>query len=209
MPGARRSSDRELRSRGLVRPADRVVPGVRLLARMPRYVAFLRAINVGGHVVKMDALRRIFEKAGCTGVATVIASGNVIFDSSSKAETALAARLEASLEEALGYEVATFLRTPAELAAAARREPFALGEGDRLYIGFLSDAPAAAATKRLRDCATATDDIRVIGRELYWHCRTSFADSVFSGPRLEKTLGMPTTIRNVTTVRRIAAKCPV
>lgn len=175
---------------------------------MPRYVAFLRAINVGGHVVRMDALRRIFEKAGCSGVETVIASGNVIFDSSARAEKTLAARLAGSLEDALGYEVATFLRTPAELAEAARREPFRLGEGDRLYVGFLSAAPPAAASKRLRDGATATDEIRVFGRDLFWHCRTSYADSVFSGPRLEKLLGMPTTIRNVTTVRRIAAMCP-
>ena len=175
---------------------------------MPRYVAFLRAINVGGHVVKMDALRRIFEKTGCTGVETVIASGNVIFDSAARAEATLAARLAASLEDALGYEVATFLRTPAELAEAAGREPFALGEGDRLYVGFLSAAPAPAVSKKLVGCATATDDFRVFGREVYWHCRTSFADSPFSGSRLEKTLGMPTTLRNVTTVRRIAAKCP-
>jgi len=176
---------------------------------MPRYVAFLRAINVGGHVVKMDALRRIFEKAGCSGVETVIASGNVIFDSKTKAETTLAARLAADLEESLGYEVATFLRTPGELAETVRRRPFELGEGHVLYVGFLSGAPPAAASNRLRDCATATDDFRVIGREVYWRLRTRFSDSPFSGARLEKTLGMPTTLRNVTTVRRIAAKCPV
>lgn len=174
---------------------------------MPRYVAFLRAINVGGHVVKMDALRRIFEKAGCSEVETVIASGNVIFSSSSKSEPALAAKLAASLETALGYEVATFLRTPAELAEAARREPFELGGGDRLYVGFLSGKPPAAAVRALLACATATDEFSVLGRELYWCCRTSFSESPFSGSRLEKTLGMPTTLRNVTTVRKLAAKC--
>ncbi len=173
---------------------------------MPRYVAFLRAINVGGHVVKMDALRRIFEKTGCTSVETVIASGNVIFDSASKSEASLASRLAASLEDALGYEVATFLRTPKELAEAAGREPFTLGEGDRLYVGFLSAAPPAAVSKKLVGGSTATDLFRIFGRELYWHCRTSFADSPFSGSRIEKTLGVPTTLRNVTTVRRIAAK---
>ncbi len=173
---------------------------------MARYAAFLRAINVGGHVVKMDALRRIFEKAGCTDVETVIASGNVLFESSSKSERPLAAKLAARLEDALGYEVATFLRTPAELAETARREPFELAEGDRLYIGFLSGAPAAAAVRALKASATATDAFRVVGREVYWCCRTSFADSPFSGGRLEKTLGMPTTLRNVTTVRKIAAK---
>ena len=44
-------------------------------------IAFLRAVNVGGRVVKMDRLRALFEGEGFTGVETFIASGNVIFDS--------------------------------------------------------------------------------------------------------------------------------
>ncbi len=47
---------------------------------MPRYVAFLRAVNVGGRIVKMDELRRLFAGAGFADVETFIASGNVIFD---------------------------------------------------------------------------------------------------------------------------------
>ena len=51
---------------------------------MPKYVALLRAINVGGHTVKMDHLRSLFEAIGFSNVETFIASGNVIFDSRSK-----------------------------------------------------------------------------------------------------------------------------
>ena len=51
---------------------------------MPRYVAFLRAINVGGHIVKMDQLRKLFTQLGLTDVETFIASGNVLFTSPSK-----------------------------------------------------------------------------------------------------------------------------
>jgi uncharacterized protein (DUF1697 family) len=46
---------------------------------MPKYVAFLRAINVGGHTVKMDHLRRLFEALGFTNVETFIASSDVVF----------------------------------------------------------------------------------------------------------------------------------
>ena len=59
---------------------------------MRRYVAFLRAINVGGHTVKMDRLRALFAELGHGGVETFIASGNVIFE---------AAGGEAALEAAL------------------------------------------------------------------------------------------------------------
>ena len=50
---------------------------------MPRYIAFLRAINVGGHNVKMTQLRTLFEELECSNVETFIASGNVIFNSPS------------------------------------------------------------------------------------------------------------------------------
>ena len=173
---------------------------------MPTYAAFLRAINVGGHIVKMDRLRKVFEDAGARDVETVIASGNVIFSSSLKNERALAAKLEVFLEKALGYEVATFLRTPGELAEAASRRPFASTEAANLYVGFLSAAPSSPCVRSLRACANEVDDFRVSGREVYWLCRTSFSRSVFSGARLEKILGAATTLRNITTVRRIADK---
>jgi uncharacterized protein (DUF1697 family) len=61
---------------------------------MPRYVAFLRAINVGGHIVKMDYLRSLFEELGFTNVETFIASGNVVFDSSYKNPASLEKKIE-------------------------------------------------------------------------------------------------------------------
>ncbi len=75
---------------------------------MTRYFAFLRAINVGGHVVKVDRLRQIFESLGVSSVETFIASGNVIFESTSKSVRILEKRIESGLREALGYEVVTF-----------------------------------------------------------------------------------------------------
>jgi uncharacterized protein (DUF1697 family) len=176
---------------------------------MPTYVAFLRAINVGGHIVKMDRLQRLFEGNGCTDVETVIASGNVIFQSPSRGEKALAAKIARCLEDGLGYPVVTFLRTPAELSAVARRKPFDDDSPANLYVGFLSEAPSAAAVRALRACASKVDDFRVVGREVYWLCRTSFSRSDFSGAKIEKLLGAATTLRNVTTVRRISDKLSV
>jgi len=56
---------------------------------MTRYVAFLRAINVGGHNVKMDALRALFESMKLASVETFIASGNVIFETNRRDPAAL------------------------------------------------------------------------------------------------------------------------
>jgi uncharacterized protein (DUF1697 family) len=171
-------------------------------------VAFLRAINVGGHVVKMDRLRALFEEMELANVQTFIASGNVIFDAP-HAPDALEERIERHLHGALGYAVATFLRTPGEVAAAAGHPPFAadvVAEGVALYVGFLRAAPAAEARDRVLALRTETDEFAIHGRELYWLCRARISDSPVTGAKLEKALGMPTTLRNVTTVRKLAAR---
>ena len=177
---------------------------------MPQYLAFLRAINVGGHTVKMDQLRRLFEALGFANVETFIASGNVIFTSPSKSAKALEQKIEKHLHESLGYEVATFIRTTAELAAIAQYQPFSAAElndkGNKLYLAFTADPPSAAAKQKLLASANETDAFHIHSREVYWLCRTQFHESKFSGALLEKILGMPATVRNSTTVQKMAAK---
>jgi uncharacterized protein (DUF1697 family) len=177
---------------------------------MPKYVAFLRAINVGGHTVKMDYLRTLFEGLGFSKVETFIASGNVIFDSTSKSTKALEQKIESCLLKALGYEVTTFIRSTAELADIAQHKPFPDSDlnaaGHALYIGFMANEPSAKAEKALLSLVTKTDHFSLKGREVYWLLRTKFSDSRISGALLAKTLGMPATLRNATTVKKLAAK---
>jgi uncharacterized protein (DUF1697 family) len=175
---------------------------------MIRYIAFLRAINVGGHTVKMDALRALFEGLGFANVATFIASGNVIFDAPEPDAAALEAQIEAHLQAALGYPVVTFLRTAPDLAALAAYQPYPpadLADGT-LYVAFLQRPPTAAAQDKLLARRTPVDDFHIHAREVYWLCRTRLSESAFSGGLLEKTLGQPATVRNSTTVQKLAAK---
>jgi uncharacterized protein (DUF1697 family) len=175
---------------------------------MPRHVALLRAINVGGRRVTMEALRQVFESLALAGVQTHAASGNVIFESRATARS-LVPRIEAALQQALGYEVATFLRSSAELAGIAQHAAFtALPAEAKLYVVFLDEPLAAAATARLMAQRSAIDDFHVHGREVYWRCMKGFADSPLSGPLLEKTMGVRATVRNITAVRKLAALCP-
>ena len=176
---------------------------------MPKYVAFLRAINVGGHTVKMDHLRGLFEAMGFSNIETFIASGNVIFDSKSKTAKALESKIERALEANLGYQVTTFIRSVAELAAVARYKPFpdCDGDGNVLYIGFVADNPGEESRQRLQSVTTKVDDFHIYGREVYWLCRKKLGESAFpGGAKFEKTLGMPVTLRNSNTVVKIALK---
>jgi len=176
---------------------------------MARYVAFLRAINVGGHTVKMDALARIFEATGFAAVETFIASGNVVFESRAKGATKLERTIEAELQKALGYDVATFVRSIDELVAVAEREPFPrarIVEATAFVVGFLRAPLDPAAVKRLMALRTDIDDFHVDPREIYWLCRRGQSQSTFSNAVFEKTIGVRTTLRNTTTIRKMATK---
>src|SRR4051812_37558810 len=106
---------------------------------MQRSIALLRAINVGGHTVKMDQLRTLIMALGYTNVATYIASGNVIFETPPTRTSVLEAQIERHLRDALGYEVLTFIRTAEELAAIADYAPFPATEQaiHGMYVSFL------------------------------------------------------------------------
>ena len=179
---------------------------------MTRYVVFLRAINVGGRRVKMAHLRKLFEALGFSNVETYIASGNVIFGSPAEDTRKQEQRIEDHLRESLGYEVATFVRSATELADISRHQPFAPSdldaEGTSLYIAFLPAPPSAEVQGKLMAYRNEVDDFRVNGREVYWLCRKKIGESSFSGALLEKTMAMPATMRNATTVKRLAAKYP-
>jgi uncharacterized protein (DUF1697 family) len=174
-----------------------------------RYIAFLRAINVGGRVVKMATLKQIFLDLKLAEVETFIASGNVIFTSSADA-AGLEALIEKGLQKALGYPVVTFLRTLEEIAAVAKRDPFGtpMPPGGRIYVGFLRDRPSSSAWRKVAELTTPTDSFAVQGRELYWLCATPSMESIISGATLERALGQAATLRNVNTVRRLATKYP-
>jgi uncharacterized protein (DUF1697 family) len=176
---------------------------------MERYAAFLRAINVGGHTVKMDRLRALFGEMGFSGVSTVIASGNVIFHTRSRSADQLEGQIERHLRQALGYDVAVFVRSAPELAALARYEPFPRADldtvGITLSVVFFQTPPSAAARQKLLSMRTPTDDFHISEREAYWLCRTRMSDStVFKKGLLDKVIGIPGTSRNMNTVRKIA-----
>ena len=177
---------------------------------MTKYVAFLRAINVGGHTVKMDHLRSLLEALGLSNVETFIASGNVIFESRTKDAQLLERKIEKHLKEMLGYEVATFVRTIEEVAEVANYKPFPESElnaeGNVLYVGFGGTEPDKQAKAKLLFLSNEVNDFHFRGREVYWLRRTKAGESEYSGGLFEKKLGQPLTFRNATTVRKIAAK---
>lgn len=174
-----------------------------------RHVAFLRAINVGGHVVKMDRLRALFEELGFDAVETFIASGNVIFDAGRASANAIERRVERHLATSLGYEVATFVRSTIELETISAYEPFGAGVpadgAGSLMVGFIGAPLEAERIRALAALETDVDRLHPRGREVWWLARAGVGRSPLGMAKLERAIGAPATFRNVTTVRKLAA----
>ena len=171
---------------------------------MKKYVAFLRAINVGGtKIIKMEDLKRMFKSFGLSNVQTYIASGNVIFESNESAD--LESRLEAHLEKSLGYKVETFLRGMDEIVKIANKPAFEPQGDETLYVAFLRGRPEKKATQDLLSLRSEADDFAVQGREAY-NLRRDREESIFSNDFIEKTLTVRATTRNLNTVRKVAEK---
>lgn len=170
---------------------------------MNRNVAFLRAINVGGHTVRMEQLRALFEELKLANVETFIASGNVIFDARGKPGRVMEQKIERHLRARLGYDVATFLRTGDELRSLADHAAFPGERGD-LYVTFTAEPLDDAQRLAVDGLRTRSDDFHVNGREIYWLRRDRA--STLGGYLLEKAIGVPATVRNMNTVQRLLAK---
>jgi uncharacterized protein (DUF1697 family) len=109
-----------------------------------RYVALLRAVNVGGRKVEMARLRAAVAELGFENVATYIASGNLFFDAPSTSKAKLTARLEDQIAATFGIEVPVILRTLPELEAVCALDPFAgveVTDDVRLMVNFLAGPP--------------------------------------------------------------------
>lgn len=179
---------------------------------MSELVAFLRAINVGGRQAKNTALRAAFERLGFEAVETFIASGNVIFSTRARASARLEAQIERALSAEFDLEMTTYLRTRAEVAAIAERDPFpspSLRTWKSMYVILGKTKFTAPEVRALDALETVRDRFAVHGREVYWLCKTVSTDSLVATNQLRKALGpVPTTSRNVTTFRRLAEKYP-
>ena len=175
---------------------------------MPRYVALIRGVNLGGHNVKMDRLKKLFEELGFKKVETFIASGNVIFETASKSAGALEKKITAHLEQALGFPAMTFLRTDRELAEVLEHEALEYFGTHAVNIAFLPAAPSKESQAKLMSYRSKLDDFHVNGREAYWVCKTHMSDSPFFRVGIEKALGTRATVRNATTIMKLVDKYP-
>jgi uncharacterized protein (DUF1697 family) len=169
---------------------------------MPRYVALLRAVNVGGTgKLPMADLKTMCETLGFRNVRTYIASGNVLFDTNLDAAKAKA-KLEKQLLAYAGKPVGVVIRNAEEMAATLAKNPFANAPGNRVVAIFVDEvltADAIAAATGLGEEKIAFGKGLQAGREVYVYYGDGMADSKLKIPAAKAG-----TARNMNTVAKLA-----
>ena len=174
---------------------------------MTTYIAFMRAVNVGGHaVVKMEALRDAFTASRCQDVRTYIQSGNVVFESSASEPTILR-NLQTQLRNLLAVEPGIFMRTLEAVGQLVERNPFQEFEAEskiKLYVAFLAEAPRVKPQFPLLLPKEGLEAFGMSGREAFIVSRPN-ASGFYGFPNnfIEKELRVSATSRNWNTITKI------
>jgi uncharacterized protein (DUF1697 family) len=173
---------------------------------VPRYVALLRAVNVGGRTLAMSALRAACESSGCTDVQTYIQSGNLIVTSPARSAAALEQIVHDAVRGATGMDVAVLARSASEMRKVVDANPFAGRrlEARTLHVTFLARRPAAARVREIDAGRYAPDVFAPVGREIYLHLPNGYGRTKLGNPFFEKALGGVATTRNWNTVTKLA-----
>jgi uncharacterized protein (DUF1697 family) len=164
---------------------------------MAKYVALLRAVNVGGTgKLPMADLKAMCEEAGFAHVQTYIASGNVVFESKAS-EAKVKAALERRLHAYAGKPIGVVVRTAAEIAAVVKANPFPKASPTQAVAIFLDKPPPADA---LKHASGANDETMRLGkREIFVHFPSGQGRSKLRIPAAKTG-----TARNMNTIAKLA-----
>jgi uncharacterized protein (DUF1697 family) len=178
---------------------------------MPRYLALLRGINVGGrNKVAMADLRDLAAAVGLADATTYIQSGNLVFSSADAGTAELADLLEAEIASRLGVRPAVVVLSASELRQVIADNPFPHETNPKcLHAVFRRDevgpdgiAAIAAAVQQTRD-AGSRDEATVVGRTLFVHTPDGFGRSELAAKLTSSKAQATGTARNWATVTKL------
>ncbi len=167
---------------------------------MTTYLSILRGINVSGQkVIKMDALRKMFEDLGYTNVQTYIQSGNVIFQTDSADPRTLEKTIAEGIHNYFALDVPVMVLTAKELLQIVDNNPF-MEDGSRdvahLHVTMLQKLPEASRVELLQQTSFPGEEFMLIDRAVYLHCPNGYGRAKLTNGFLEKKLNVTATTRN-------------
>lgn len=169
---------------------------------MPRYIALLRGINVGGNrLIRMEDLRAMAVTAGATEIETYIQSGNLVFTHAGRSQAKVARELEVRIATATGFDVPIVLRSAAEWGRVIADNPFVDAPADHLHVYFVAFAPRVDALAAIT--APPPERCQLVGREVYLCLPNGLGNSRLAGAVAKVGALAGATARNWRTVQQL------
>ena len=172
---------------------------------MARFIALLRAVNVGGRKLPMAELRALCGELGWKDVETYIQSGNVVFTAAGKGDE-IERRLEEAIKSRFGMDVPVMVRTAAQWADIVAANPFpkvAEDEPNRLQLLVSKQAIKSDAPEKLMERAQAGEAVKAAGGALWFHFPAGVGTSKLLPALIDKAAGSPSSSRNWRTVLKL------
>lgn len=178
---------------------------------MNQYIAFFRAINVGGYnKIKMQDLRDLFISLSFKEVKSYIQTGNIIFKTDNDDEQEISNSIISKVKIDFGYDVKLLLMKECDLIKAAENNPFATAENieeKRLHMIFLSETVKPEDINKLKSLNSDRDKIEIGNKVAYLLCYDEYRKTAFGNNKLEKILKVQGTTRNWNTVSKVIELC--
>jgi uncharacterized protein (DUF1697 family) len=172
------------------------------------FVAFLRGINVGGHIVVKEKLKEAFASMGFRNVSTYKQSGNIIFETDLSEQSELKGKTEAQLRITLGFEVAVLVRTLPQLKRIIMQEPFKnqTSEGTSFLVTFLPNTVSPFPLQLPLTIPKSTAQIISSKDTEVFSVTHGGGEGALPNPYLESKLKVKATTRNLNIIREITEK---
>jgi uncharacterized protein (DUF1697 family) len=172
---------------------------------MIKYVAFLRGINVGGRIIKMADLKVCFEKMDLNNVATLLNSGNVVFESDLKAPE-LKTKIEDGLTNTFNYPAKVWVLSIDEIQKIVDANPFKNAPEDyHQYVIFFENGLEKDFAKETADLED--EKVEAGSGVAYWKVQKGKTLQSSRGKLLAKAKYKNfNTNRNINTLQRILQK---
>ena len=174
---------------------------------MTTFVSLFRGINVGGHqMVRMDALKELYASLGFKDIVTYIQSGNIVFTSDDADLSQLPGQIEDGFAQKFGFHAKVMVRTSAEFRDIVDNNPFQnqpMKESKWVVVMFLATRPDSGAQEDLQKTYVGTEELCIIGQEVYIYYPNGIGRSKLSNTFLEKKLKTAGTGRNWNTILQL------
>lgn len=174
---------------------------------MKTYISILRGINVSGHkIIKMDALRNLYENMGFVNVITYVQSGNVIFKGEDIEINSLENKISQQIEKEFGFQVPVIVLSIEKLKHIIDNNPFAEDKNkDKsfFHISFLSSKPEKYDPTTIKDKKQDDEDIAFSDHAVYLYCPNGYGRTKLTNNFIESKLKVGATTRNWKTTQEL------